>query len=294
MDKTPIRTKFVKQLVRVNDQLCFAALGRHEFGRALSELVRASPKEFTTAAFAGNPYAKRLYRQMADMPDFAIKSEQTELQMGVIAGVEYALAYFDEIEAFRALAKPSEADVVRADAPEDQLFAKMSRWLGCEPEKGPYRSLGYLRLLRNHYAHVNDDPSPAFASFVAKHAHHLQRYWDNGITDLGAISFRSLPHDALTAEYAFAIMNLLRVSVEKIDRDFASTLEFDDVLNLVAAEAYESAAHHDRAPERLTSRVRSDLELGYGERFDVTRVRAGVDAFLSHRRSQKAKQRGQT
>lgn len=52
MDKTPIRTKFVKQLVRVDDQLCFAALGRHEFGRTLGELVRASPKEFTTAAFA--------------------------------------------------------------------------------------------------------------------------------------------------------------------------------------------------------------------------------------------------
>lgn len=102
------------------------------------------------------------------------------------------------------------------------------------------------------------------------------------------------PPDALTAEYAFAIMNLLRVSVEKIDCDFASTFEFDDVLTLVAAEAYESAAHHDRAPERLTARVRSDLELGYGERSDVTRVRAGVDASLSHRRSQKAKQCGHT
>lgn len=43
-----------------------------------------------------------------------------------------------------------------------------------------------------------------------------------------------------------------------------------------------------------TQTLRSDLELGYGERFDVTRVRAGVDAFLSHRRSQKAKQRGHT
>lgn len=292
MEKTPIRTKFIRKLIQVNDQLCFAAFGRHELGRTLGALVSASPKKFTTVAFPDNPYAKRIFRQMADMPDFATKSEQTELQMGVIAGVEYALAYLDEIEAFRSSAKPSDADLISADAPEDQLFAKMTRWLGREPEKGPYRSFGYLRLLRNHYAHVNDDPSPAFASYVAKHAHHLQLYWDNGITDLGAVSFRSLPQDLLTAEYAFAIMNLLRVSVEKIDRDFASTLELDDVLNFVVAEAYERAANHDRAPERLAPRVRSDLELGYGERFDVTRVRAGVDAFLSHRRKQKPRHRG--
>ena len=292
MEKTPIRTRFVKQLIRVNDQLCFAALGRHEFGRTLGELVRASPKEFTTAAFADNPYAKRLYRQMADMPEFAMKSEQTELQMGVIAGVEYALAYVDEVEAFRRSARPSDADLISTDAPEDQLFAKMTRWLGREPEKETYRSLGYLRLLRNQYAHVNDDPSPAFARYVAKHAHHLQRYWDNGITDLGAVSFRSLPRDALTAECAFAIMNLLRVSVEKIDCDFASTLELDDILNFVVAEAFEGAAHHDRAPERLAHRVRSDLNLRYGARFDVTRVRIGVETFLSQRRKQKAKHGG--
>src|SRR5690349_5200579 len=124
MEKTPIRTKFVKQLVRVNDQLCFAALARHEFGRSLGELVCAFPEKFTTEAFADNPYAKRLYRQMAEMPAFAMKSEQTELQMGVIAGAEYALAYAEEIEAFHALVKPSDADLIHLDAPEDQLFAK--------------------------------------------------------------------------------------------------------------------------------------------------------------------------
>jgi hypothetical protein len=288
MDRTPIRAKFVKRLITINDQLCFAALGRREFGETLSKLVKASPKDFTTSVFPANPYAPRIYRKMKDMPAFAAKSEQIELQMCIIAGFEHALAYVEELEDFRASVRPSHADATNVDAPEDRLLAKMTQWMGGASEKGPYKTFGYVRLLRNHYAHVNDEKTPAFSSYIANHAHQLQRFWDNGITDLGGIKFRTLPDGPLSAESAFAVMNLLRVSIEMIDRDYAGTLKLADILETTAAEVFVAAAHHDRALERMGPKVRATLKRDYGEEFDLTAVREGVNAFLAAQRHRKS------
>ncbi len=283
MEKTPIRSKFVKRLVRIDDQLCFAALGRHELGITLSALAAATPDEFTTTVFPANPFARRIYRKMKDIPAFAAASEQIEFQMGIVAGVEHALAYVEEIEDFRAQVHPSPGDGIGLKAAEDQLYAKMTDWTVSPPAIGPYRTLGYLRLLRNHYAHVNDEPTSAFASYLATHSHQLQRFWTNGITDLGGIQFRTLPDVPLTPGSAFALMNLLRVVIEIVDRGFVATLVLDDVVGVVAAEVFARVEAHDRSPERLTRKVRAALQEGYGEKFATAAVRQGVDEYLQSR-----------
>lgn len=285
MDKTPIRTKFVKRLTRIDDQLCFAALARHELGATISALAGASPDAFTTSVFPANPFARRIYRKMKDLPAFATASEQIELQMGVVTGVEHALAYVEEIEDFRAAVHASPADDINVKAPEDQLLAKMSEWSNLAPVAGNYRTLGYLRLLRNHYAHVKVEPTSAFAAYLANHSHSLQRFWANGITDLGGVQFRTLPDGPLTPGKAFALMNVLRVIIEKIDQEFVATLDLDDVIGLVAAEVFDRVKGHDRNAEPLTRKVRAALREGYGEKFDTVLVRRGVDDYLRHRES---------
>ncbi|MDY7523132.1 hypothetical protein [Sphingomonas sp. 10B4] len=287
MNKTPIRTKFVKRLVLINDQLCFAALGGHELGMTLSALAGASPDGFTTSVFPANPYARRIYRQMKDLPAFAMASEQIELQMGVVTGVEHALAYVEEIESFRAVVHASPADGIAVKAAEDQLLAKMTEWSTSAPVTGNYRTLGYLRLLRNHYAHVNEEPTSAFAAYLANHSHHLQRFWTNGITDLGGVQFRTLPDGPLTPDNAFALMNVLRVMIEKIDQEFVATLTLADVIWVVAAEVFDRVKGNDRNPEPFARKVRAALREGYGEKFATMLVRRGIDGYLSHREDQR-------
>lgn len=281
MFKTPIRAKFVSRLERINDQLCFAAFGRHELGALFAPHVAASPKAYSTDIFPANPHARRIYRMMKDMPEFAAVSEEIELQMVVISGVEHALAYIAEIEAFRRRVILSPADAIKCDAPEDQIFDKMSGWTGSAPVRGDYRTLGYLRLLRNHYAHVNDDPSPAFAAYLAQHSHHLQSFWANGVTQLGTFQFRTLVDAPLTASDAFAIMNLLRVVIEHIDTGFAGTLTLEAVLPEVTARLFATCAGHDRTPERLSPKVRAAIEHDYGPRFGVADIRSRVDAYFA-------------
>lgn len=68
MKRTPLGSRFTKQLIRVNDQVCFAALQQWEFTQHLDLLASASPKEFTTAAFTTNPFAKNIYRRLSLPP----------------------------------------------------------------------------------------------------------------------------------------------------------------------------------------------------------------------------------
>jgi hypothetical protein len=283
MEKTPIRSKFVKRLVRINDQLCFAALGRHELGLTLSALADTRPNDYTTAVFPNNPHAPRLYRKLKDVPAFAAESEQIEFQMGIVASVEHALAYVEEIEEFRARLRPSPGDVIAMKGAEDQLYAKMTDWAGAAPAVGPYRTLGYLRLLRNHYAHVNDEPTQAFSSYLANHSHQLQRFWTNGVTDLGGIVFRTFPDESLTPRSAFAVMNLLRVVIEVIDREFVATLDLNDVVDSVMEDMFERVDANDRFAEPLTRKVRAAIQYGYGEKLTSASVRPRVDAYLQSR-----------
>ena len=58
-------------------------------------------KNSTTGAFATNPFAKNIYRRLGELPDFAKEAEEIALQMGVIAAVEYVLAYMEDMQQLR-------------------------------------------------------------------------------------------------------------------------------------------------------------------------------------------------
>lgn len=285
MFKTPIRAKFVSRLEKINDQLCYTAFARHELDIVLTSHAAASADKFTTAVFPANPYADRIFRKLKDLPAFGAASKEIELQMVVIAAVEHALAYASEIESFRRLTSPTATDDIAIEAAEDQLFEKVSQWAGSTPPRGDFRTLGYLRLLRNHYAHVNDVPSSAFSAYIATHAHHLQRFWNNGVTQLAGLRFKTLPDAPLTSEIAFAIMNLVRVVIEHIDFVFASTLQLDRVVFQIAAELLDTVKGHDRSAARLAPKVRFVLEHGYGVKQDTAQIQPLVESFLETRRS---------
>src|ERR1700685_2736219 len=93
MKKTPVSTRYERQLINVNDQVCFAELRQWEFEQTLAVLSVNRPTEFTTGVFEANPFAKSIYRKMADLPNFSLEAEQVALRMGVIASVEYCHAY---------------------------------------------------------------------------------------------------------------------------------------------------------------------------------------------------------
>ena len=163
LDRTPIGHRFIDQLIRVNDQICYSALLHHEFDTVLKPLKLSRPKDFTSTVFPRNPFAERFYRRIDELHSFGATSSVIELQTGIIAAVEYALAYLEEIQSFRAAVRPSAEDQIHKDGAEEKIFEKLSGWSGTPAPKGYFTTIGYLRLLRNHFAHARSDLSSALA-----------------------------------------------------------------------------------------------------------------------------------
>ena len=172
MQKTPVAARFLQRLVAAGDLICFSAFRQWEFDRTLASLASRRPNEFTPAVFTANPLSKKINRRMVELPSFSSDAEQIALRMSVIASVEHVLAYLDEVQTFRALLSPTEADQLTHDAEEEQLRLK-SR-LGpalasqelllhhrsapraaqplCPPERGTSSSSESLRVCTGHTA----------------------------------------------------------------------------------------------------------------------------------------------
>jgi hypothetical protein len=263
MLKTPVTSRFLQRLIDVGDQICFSALRQWEFDRTLAGAAAQRPSDFTPSVFASNPFSNRIYRKMGDLPQFSAEAEQVALKMGVIASVEHVLACLDEMQTFRAALAPTSADAIRDDAEEEQLRAKIEAWSGKNPTAAYFRTIGMFRLLRNHYAHLNDKPHPALKTFVASYATPLNRFWAKAPTQLHGLDFRTIATVPLTFELAIAVVNLLRVSVIHIDEMLSATLAFDDVVAWLLSEVLKHPRSKSLAVDRLTSKVRLRMKMDF-------------------------------
>jgi hypothetical protein len=192
VDRTPIGKKYVDELIKVNDQLCYSALLHHEFTSVISHHAKSSPDTFTSSIFDSNPFSFRLYRKAKELPIFASHAGATGSRMAVVLGYEHVSAYLDEIQDFRAKNKPTPWDKIKEDAQEDQIFKKLVKWLSYSPPRDYFRTIGYFRHMRNSFAHGHEEASKEFASFAAKHSHSLNKFWNNGVTQLNGLNLRLL------------------------------------------------------------------------------------------------------
>jgi hypothetical protein len=281
MNKTPVGSRFVRELVKVNDQLCYSALLHHEFEQTIASHAASLPDGFTSSIFAANPFSERLYRLGKELPAFAEQSRVTGLRMALVVAYEHTTAYLDEIQSFRAKARPTPHDGIRADAPEDQAFEKLKRWLPAPPETSYFKTLGYCRHMRNSFAHGHAKPSKELASFAANNSHSLNKFWRNDVTELFGVDFRTAADDPLTADTAFAFMNLLRICLKEIDSMFAASLSLQDVSSIVVEQVIAARPNLKEFPLKIASKVRAIVQAEYGERFPAASVNQQVEALLS-------------
>lgn len=275
--KTPVTARFLQRLIEVGDQICFSALRQWEFDRTLAGAAAQRPADFTPAVFASNPFSNRIYRKMGDLPQFSAEAEQVALRMGVIASVEHVLACLDEMQAFRAALAPTSADSLKSDAEEEQLRAKIEAWSGKSPTAAYFRTIGMFRLLRNHYAHLNDKPHPALKAYMASHATALNRFWTKAPTQLHGLDFRTIAAVPLTFDLAIAVVNLLRVSLIHIDEMLAATLPFDNVVAWLLGEVMKHPRAKSLAVDRLTSKVRLRMEMEFAHSGTADTIRPVVE-----------------
>lgn len=279
MKRTPVGAKFTRQLNTVNDQLCFSMFQKWELEQTLESLAAAKSGEYTPQVFEGNPFSKRIYRKISELRLFSDDSVQVAIRMSVIAGAEYCLAYIEEIEEFRKSLTSTQIDEVRHDMAEEQLRQKVAAWTGRAPEAGYFLTLGFFRLLRNHYAHLNDAPSSAFAKYLRSHAKDLNQFWDNGVTDLGGLDFKLVVTNQLDSNSAFGAMNVMRISLQCIDAIVVETLSIDDAVRSVLQSVPRTRSISARPIEQIVSKIRGQLRAEWGWEVSETDVRLCLEGL---------------
>jgi hypothetical protein len=284
VNKTPIAGKFVRELVKINDQLCYSGLLHHEFERTIDHHATSLPDGFTSSMFPANPFSGRLHRRGRELPAFAEQSKIIGLRMAIVFGYEHVAAYLDEIQSFRASVKPTPQDGIRKDAIEDQILQKLEHWMPSAPEKGWFKTLGYCRHMRNSFAHAHEQASKEFSSFAANNGHALNRFWQNDVTELFGVDFRTAAKDPLDADAAFAFMNLQRICLKEIDQIFAASLSLEDVLPIVVKQISEARPDLKELPHKIASKARAIIHSDFGERFQASTVIERITDLLSYRR----------
>lgn len=280
MRRTPILRRYEHALARVNDQLCFSALASHELSKTIKSVLASKGETFTIEAFPENPNTERLNRRVKDLPVFASEADVTAYRMGVVTGYEHLAAYLEDALDYRKAIQPSPQDQLKKDELEQKVAQRLNGWSPGAAKLGYFRTVGYLRHLRNSFAHAHESPSDELVSYAAAHAYALNKFWDNGRTDIGDIDFLTLPSNDITAEVAFALMNLTRICLREIDRIIAGTLTNDAVLEFVLEAAWKQQAHTRMDAARLAAKARGLIESEFGERLSKEIVIEAAGAFI--------------
>ena len=259
--KTPLGNRYIKQVMRANDQVCFAAFQQWEFLRQLAPFTVSNPTDFTTGVYPANPFAETIHRRISELNGYAREAEEVSLQMGIIAGVEYVLAYLGEAQSLREGLIAETGDSIKHDAEEEQLRLRITRWLGKAPKADYFRTIGYLRLLRNHYAHVNDTPDPSFGTYMRSYGTPLNKFWANGITNIQGIDFRTLHNIDLTPHLTFGVMNLLRICIEHIDDMVAQAVSSVDAVRWIIRQIMSDTRNRGLSAKSLSRKVAERLRM---------------------------------
>lgn len=264
--KSHILRRFESKLEDMNDQLCYFLFSDVEVNNIFSELTDDVLDSFTTEVFFENEFSKRLHIKIEALPEFRKKAFHTLVSMSVIASVEYLLSFIEEIEEFRAQITPSVHDEIKNKKPEEQLKLKLTNWLGNEPESAIIKTMKYLRLRRNHIAHVREELSDGFRSLIKNDSNQLNTYWSIQPTELNGFDFAKKSYAEFEINEVFTLLNLSRICMRETDSAVLSTI------------AEEEIAHYE-LPSFLENKKLNGLKIDVKSR--------KFSAFLQHQYGKK-------
>lgn len=265
--RTPLLTECVKEIDAINDLLCFTAFMHHEMPDAIKMTPAVNSKDddiLTTDLFPENPFVKRISVRSRRMPEFTNKSINTSIRICVIYAYEHLANYLKSIMKFKFELESIGVNVSTSDTIEDEIKQRITNWIDDEPDSLIFTTIGYLRVLRNSFSHVNDKSSKQLSTYTKTHGHQLNNNWNNRPAKLGKLDFTSFTTKKICFLDAFALINLVRICAKEIDALVASTLNEEVLIENAVTKVWEQNPNYRNNPKRLSSKAYRLLKLDYG------------------------------
>jgi hypothetical protein len=252
--KTPHRNAHLVALAKTNDQLCFFLFADAELEPKLAVVSAEKSAEFTTKVFPANPYAERIHVTVKELAAFRAAQISQTLGMSLSFAVEQLLVYVEQ--AVLHWAEINKLQIKITDPIEDCLadFCKvnaklaLSIWLP--------KTIKYLRLRRNHYIHLAEDPSAELAKFLKYDAPGLQAHWLSR-TSMPGLSFSSGAITTFGPDESITLIKIMRVCIEDLDAYLAPHIDATTLAKNLHTELLQRQPElRPNIPANLERRVR--------------------------------------
>ena len=263
--KSQILRKFESKLEEINDQFCYFLFSDVEISNIFLELAPDISNSFTTEVFPKNEFSNRLNVEINALSEFRNKSFHTLVSMNVIASVEYLLSFIDEIESFRSEIMFSGEPEINSNITEEQLEIKLTNWLGRKPESAIIKTIKYLRLRRNHIAHVRKDLSKEYYSLIKNDSNHLNTYWSKQSTKLNGFDFSKESCLEFDVNEVFALINLSRICMREVDATILSTIPKEAIVKYELLRFLENKKNKGLELDTQSRKLNVFLRNKYGE-----------------------------
>jgi len=224
VNKTNLKSNYLRKLASVNDQLCYFHFADEEVGKLIEELQVGDKSKTTTEIFPTNEFSKRIRVKFDELLQFRDSSKATTAGMSVSFGTEHLLYYLEDVIYLKLKISPVSESSKKYSSPEERMLNNLTHWGITNVDTGIIKAIKYLRLRRNHIIHANSKINEKFERFLKKESYHLNKYW-SARTSIDGLDFSDRNVGKFTVNEVYTCMKLLRVCLEEIDILVGSTFK---------------------------------------------------------------------
>jgi hypothetical protein len=136
--------------------------------------------------------------------------------------------------------------------------------LGIDIDAALIKTISYLRLRRNHIAHVREEMSDGFTTLVKNDANFLNKYWGGKKTELYDFDFSNKEYSTFSANEVFTLINLTRVCMREIDELITSSLSENDIAQYEIKEFLKNKANNGLSLATKIRKFRAFIKQNHG------------------------------
>jgi hypothetical protein len=279
MAKTPLILETRQKLRLLGDQLYYTTF----VDELVALMLEARPAEdlvrFTAEAFPESKKAPRIHIPLARLAAFRDGALSAGFGAVVVASYEVCDSYMVALPQLLQRLSTQTIEPQYSDKPEENARLALIDAASPPIDAEVFETLKYVRLRRNHIAHLREDPTKELAALIRQRGTHLYRYWD----EPEDISFSDWPSEVLSEGEAVGLLKYLRVCIERIDEAAGQCL--DDLLvieqlNAELVQAQPNLRHSSMMPRR-TNKIEALAEMLYGRDIDPQRITDHLNGLTS-------------
>lgn len=211
MKQTPLSAAVRERLSGVNDLVWLQEFSLHEMDMVSTGFSKKVAGLHTKDIFGKNPYAARINIRLDRMPGF--RRRLTEALLATVFAHSFELLNDYLREASRLLKEHGnsvwQSDLTRK-APEDRFEDSWNATGYPAITSELWKTFKYLRLRRNHYAHIAQILKPDFKALLVAQGVHLNQFWRDP-SMMGAAAPLDFASPAIFAPTVPEVIAMLRV-----------------------------------------------------------------------------------